>query len=157
MQSLLSRHQNPDNTGLVQSITPERAHWKHVGFDVYHLEPGQTLQQETGTQEICLVLVTGRADVKTSKESWDDLGDRMSVFEEKAPYAVYVPHSDQFTVTASTNLELAVCRAPGFGNHSARLIRPETMGRETRGKGTNTRHVCDILPQTEPALSLIHI
>ena len=93
MQSLLSRHQNPDNTGLVQSITPERAHWKHVGFDVYHLETGQTLQQETGTQEICLVLVTGRADVKTSKESWDDLGDRMSVFEEKAPYAVYVPHS----------------------------------------------------------------
>ena len=155
MQSLLSRHQNPDNTGLVQSITPERAHWKHVGFDVYHLEPGQTLQQETGTQEICLVLVTGRTDVKTSKESWDDLGDRMSVFEEKAPYAVYVPHSDQFTVTAGTNLELAVCRAPGFGNHSARLIRPETMGRETRGKGTNTRHVCDILPQTEPADSLL--
>ena len=56
MQSLLSRHQNPDNSGLVQSITPERAHWKHVGFDVYHLEPGQTLQQETGNQEICLVL-----------------------------------------------------------------------------------------------------
>ena len=50
MQSLLSRHQNPDNSGLVQSITPERAHWKHVGFDVYHLEPGQTLQQETGNQ-----------------------------------------------------------------------------------------------------------
>ena len=29
------------------------------------------------------------------------------------------------------------------------------MGRETRGKGTNTRHVCDILPQTEPADSLL--
>jgi len=102
-----------------------------------------------------LVLVTGRSDIKTNQEDWKDLGDRMSVFEDKAPHAVYVPHSDTFKVTATTNLELAVCRAPGFGDHAARLIPPESMGRETRGQGTNTRHVCNILPQTEPADSLL--
>ena len=155
MSTLLSRHQEPDNTGLVQSITPERAQWKHVGFDVYHLHQGQSLQQVTGDQEVCLVLVTGRADINTKKEDWKDLGDRISVFEDKAPHAVYVPHSNEFTITATTNLEIAVCRAPGFGDHAARLIAPESMGRETRGQGTNTRHVCNILPQTEPADSLL--
>jgi 5-deoxy-glucuronate isomerase len=155
MPNLLSRHQTPDPSGRVQCITPESAGWKHVGFQVYHLKAGQQLQQDTSDQEVCLVLVTGKADVSSSEESWPDLGGRMSVFEDQAPYAVYVPNADHFSVTALTNLELAVCRAPGFGNHPARLIRPEAMGRETRGQGTNTRHVCNILPETEPADSLL--
>jgi 5-deoxy-glucuronate isomerase len=155
MPNLLSKHRAPDATGLVQSITPARAGWKHVGFEVFHLEAGQTLQQATADQEVCLVLVAGKADVTSRGESWSDVGDRMSVFEEKAPYAVYLPNDEEFTVKASTKLELAVCRAPGFGNHPARLIRPEEMSRETRGTGTNTRHVCNILPENEPADSLL--
>lgn len=155
MPNLLSRPHTPDASGCVQRITPESAGWKHVGFEVFHLTPGQSLSQETGDQEVCLVLVTGFADVVTRQERWSDLGDRMSVFEDKAPYAVYLPNGDQFTVTAKTGLELAVCRAPGLGNHAARLIPPDTMSRETRGSGTNTRHVCNILPQDEPADSLL--
>ena len=36
-----------------------------------------------------------------------------------------------------------------------RLIRPEDMKRSVRGQGSNTRYVCDILPQTESADSLL--
>ncbi len=36
-----------------------------------------------------------------------------------------------------------------------RVIRPEQVGQETRGKGTNIRHVRNILPETEPAESLL--
>ncbi len=155
MPHLLSRPHTPDALGRVQSITPESAGWKHVGFEVFQLKPGQQVQQETGSAEVCLVLVTGKAHVATRETSWSDLGDRMSVFEDKGPYAVYVPNGDAFEVTATTELELAVCRAPGHGNHAARLIDPNTMSRETRGQGTNTRHVCNILPETEPADSLL--
>jgi len=155
MTSLLSRSQTPDTQGRTQRITPASAGWKHVGFEVYHLKPGQSLSQQSGGQEACLVLVSGKADIATRKESWSDLGDRLSVFEDKAPFAVYVPNEDEYTVKATTDAELAICRAPGFGNHPARLIRPEAMGRETRGSGTNTRHVCNILPETEPADSLL--
>lgn len=155
MSHLLSRHHTPDASGRTQSITPESAGWKHVGFEVFHLKPGQQVQQDTGNEEVCLVLVSGKADVSTRTDSWENLGERMSVFDNQGPYAVYVPNGDAFTVTATTDLELAVCRAPGRGNHAARLIRPDAMSRETRGQGTNTRHVCNILPETEPADSLL--
>ena len=80
MTSLLSRAQPPNSEGRIQNITPESADWKYVGFDFFKLKAGQTLKKETGGREVCLVLVTGKASVKTLHESWDNLGERMSIF-----------------------------------------------------------------------------
>lgn len=74
MSSLLSRKQVPDSKGCIQKITPESASWKYVGFEVFMLKSGETLKQETGVKEICLVLVTGKANIKTLRESCDNLG-----------------------------------------------------------------------------------
>ena len=46
--------------------------------------------------------------------------------------------------------------APGRGGGlPARVIGPDALGREVRGKGTNTRYVTNILPEGEPADSLL--
>ena len=155
MSRLLVHPHEPDAEGHVLGVTPESAGWRHVGFDVYRLKPGQKLARDTGEREVCLVLVTGRAHVSAGGSRFENLGQRMSVFEDQGPYAVYVPGGAAFDVEAVTDLELAVCSAPGKGGSEARLIRPEQMSRETRGKGTNTRHVCNILPDSEPADSLL--
>ncbi len=172
MSSLLSRSNAPDSEGRIQKITPESAGWKYVGFEVFTLKSGESLQQETVDREICLVLVSGKANVKTSRESWKNLGERDSVFagtsgapfdsaqqtsgvEGKPPSAVYIPDHDQYEVEALTELELAVCSAPGKGSYPARLITPDDMTYETRGHGTNTRHVCNILPETAEADNLL--
>ena len=161
MTSLLSRVQPINSEGRIQNITPESAGWKYVGFDVFKLKSGQSLQQKTGSREACLVLVSGRADIKSRDETWDNLGERMNIFAEaageewKLPFAVYIPNDDRFEVEALTDLELAVCSAPGKGNYPARLISPDDMTYETRGKGTNTRHICNILPETAEADSLL--
>lgn len=39
----------------------------------------------------------------------------MSPFERIPAYSVYLPHHTEAKVTAETDLELAVCSAPGFG------------------------------------------
>jgi len=161
MSSLLSRKLAPDSKGCIQKITPESAGWKYVGFEVFILKPGESLEQETGVREVCLVLVSGKANIKTHHESWYNLGERLSVFdsksiaESKPPYAVYVPNNDEIVIEALTDLELAVCSAPGLGNFPARLITPEDMTYETRGHRTNTRHVCNILPETADADNLL--
>ena len=155
LSSLLSQAQAPNTEGCIQSITPEAAGWNYVGFEVFLLKPGQTLERQTGTRETCLVLVSGKADVKTNCKSWENLGKRMGVFEGTPPYAVYIPNGDQFVVQARTDLELAVCSAPGKASFQARLISPENMTYETRGHGTNTRHICNILPETAEADSLL--
>lgn len=145
----------PDSDGCVLSITPQSAGWDYIGFEVYRLAQGQTLRRETGEQEVCLVLLSGRADVATNAESWSGIGERMSVFEKKPPYAVYVPSGDRYVVTALTELEVAVCMAPGKGGHGARLIAPEQVGVEQRGSGSMERLVQHILPESEPADSLL--
>jgi 5-deoxy-glucuronate isomerase len=156
MARLLVRPATPGEDGQVLNVTPASAGWGHVGFAVHRLAPGQSVARATGDREVCLVLVGGRADIRAGARTWHDLGERMGPFEEgKKPYAVYVPAGSDFEVTARTNLELAVCSAPGGGNHEARLIRPEDVAYSVRGNGTNTRHVYDILPETEPAHSLL--
>jgi 5-deoxy-glucuronate isomerase len=55
-----------------------------------------------------------------------------------------------------TATELAVCAAPGEPlSHPTRLIEPADLHQETRGKGTNIRYVTNILPEWEPADSLL--
>lgn len=155
MTSLLQHPSDPAADGRIQSVTPESADWGYVGFEVFRLAPGQVLTRETGDREVCLVLVSGKADVSAGTESWTGIGDRMSVFESKRPYAVYVPAGAAYTVTALTEVELGACSAPGTGTLPPRLIGPEDVGYQARGEGTNRRHIYDILPETAPAESLL--
>jgi 5-deoxy-glucuronate isomerase len=147
--------EEPAADGLVLVVTPESAGWKYVGFRVYRLTAGQTLRDVTGGKEACLVLLSGRADVSTRHESWKDIGERMSVFEKIPPYAVYVPNGDEYAVTALTDVELAIALAPGAGNVPARLIEPGQVQVERRGYGHMERRIHNILPEKEPAESLL--
>jgi 5-deoxy-glucuronate isomerase len=145
----------PNQEGSLLSVTPQSAGWEYVGFEVLLLEEGQKLLRETGEQEVCLVLLSGKADVTTRNGQWQGIGQRMSVFEKIPPYSVYVPNADHFEVHALTKLELAICAAPGRGQHAARLIGPDQVGIEIRGYGNIERQIHNILPEQEPADSLL--
>jgi 5-deoxy-glucuronate isomerase len=141
--------------GHVINVTPASAGWGHVGFDLHRLAPGETVAAATGDREVCLVFVTGRGRVAAAGAEFGLLGERMSPFSGK-PHSVYVPQGCDWSVTAEGRLELAVCSAPGCGGKlRARVIGPDAVALETRGKGTNTRYVTNILPETEPADSLL--
>jgi len=142
-------------SGRVAHITPQSAGWTYVGFDLYRLAPGETAQADTGEREACLVLVTGKAAVSAAGQSFGSLGGRMSPFDGK-PWSVYVPQGERWSVQAETPVELAVCSAPGLsGGLPARVIAPDTLKQEVRGKGSNTRYVTNILAEGEPADSLL--
>lgn len=149
----------PDRNRLdgkpVLAVGPEEVGWKHVGFEVYRLNAGETISRETGGDEACLVLLSGRADVAAEDGSWSDIGNRMSVFEQVPPYSVYVASGNRFEVKANTELELAVCLAPGRGHYPSRLIAPGDVGVEARGEGATRRYIHHILPEQQPADSLL--
>jgi len=155
MSKLLLKPQKPDQEGKILSVTPESANWKYVGFEVYSLEKGKKLERQTENSEVCLVLLTGIATIKTNNEHFQNLGKRMSVFEKIPPYSVYVPNEDAFLVEALTDVELAVCSAPGKGNYPARLIAPEDVDQEDRGSGKMSRKIHNILAEEKEADSLL--
>ncbi|WP_242143095.1 MULTISPECIES: 5-deoxy-glucuronate isomerase [unclassified Bacillus cereus group] len=151
---IVSPHEREGN-GRIVSVTPESAGWKYVGFELFSLKQGETLQEVTNDKEVCLVLLSGKANVATKEESFENIGKRMSVFEKIPPYSVYVPNQDQFHVEALTDLELAVCLAPGKGTYKARLIAPNSVGVQERGYGHMTRKIHNILPEDQEADSLL--
>lgn len=145
MSYLHSRASANDDNGCIQKITPQSANWDYVGFEVYKINAGEQLSFNSANQETCMVIVHGIIDVSTDTQSWKNIGQRMSVFEKKAPYSVYTPPNESINVTAITDVEVALCKAPATGKYPARLIRPEDCSYELRGSGTNQRHVCNIL------------
>lgn len=133
MSELIIKAGAPDQDGLVAAVSPESAGWKYVGFEVYQLQAGDTLDRRAEGNEVCLVLLAGKADIRVDGELFAGIGGRMSVFEDMAPYAVYVPAGANYKVTALTELELAACLAPGTGKYPARLITPSDAVAEDRG------------------------
>ncbi|WP_158915188.1 5-deoxy-glucuronate isomerase [Caulobacter sp. S45] len=155
MPNLRVRPTAPDAEGRVIDITPQSAGWTYVGFEVRKLETGGVARIHMPGREICIMILTGSADIEAGGERFDGLGGRSSVFEDAAPGAVYAPAGVSCLVTARNACEVAVCSAPGHGPGAVRLIAPERMGLEFRGQGSNSRRVRNILPETEPAESLL--
>lgn len=155
MSKLLIKPQEADREGKIIDITPESAGWEYVGFQVYSLSKGKTLNKETGKNEICLVLLSGKATVKTKEKEFHEIGERMSVFEKIPPYSVYIPNNDSYQVEALTDLELAVCAAPGKGTYGARLIGPSDVRVSERGSGKMSRTIHDILSEDKQADRLL--
>src|SRR5580658_5510802 len=146
---------NPEGREIVK-VTPRSAGWTHVGFEALRLDAGESIQITLPRdREGCLVVLIGRAEVEVGARPFGTLGGRGSVFAERSPDAVYAPPGSQYAIRALDAVELALASAPARGEHPARLIASATMKRSVRGQGTNTRYVCDILPQDEPAESLL--
>jgi 5-deoxy-glucuronate isomerase len=146
---------SPSGThGRVHHITPSVARWTHVGFDLYRLIAGDTVGEETGEREVCIVFIAGRGRVWVSGVDFGEQGGRDSPFDGR-PHALYVPANQEWSVTATGACEVAVCSAPSKGTYPVRLIGPDDVTQEVRGKGSNTRFVTNILPENQSADSLL--
>ena len=154
MSRLKVRSGAPDSTGKVLSVTPESAGWEHVGFAVHRLAAGEGFVGGGDTRENCLVVLSGRARIEAGGQTFASVGGRASVFEGAAS-SVYVPGRVSFAVSALEPLEIAVCSAPGGGEHAVRLIDADSIVPERRGEGTNERLVRNILPDSAQAHSLL--
>jgi 5-deoxy-glucuronate isomerase len=140
--------------GCVLHVTPKSAQWTYVGFDLLRLRPGEEAGANPPDIETCLVVVSGKARIKSDEKDFGVLGERRDPFEGK-PWSVYSPAGAHWTAEAITEVELAVCMAPGKGSLEARLIGPDEVRSEVRGEGSNTRYVTNILPEWENAENLL--
>lgn len=157
MPDLRVRPKQRDETGAVLEVTPESAGWTYVGFKVITLNAGESTAGGEAGREACIVVLSGRCNINVGAFTYKNLGERMSVFEDKPPAAVYVSSGSLYGVTALTDVEIAIGTAPGDDDDfvETRVIDPANISKETRGQGTNTRHVRNILPESEPAQSLL--
>jgi 5-deoxy-glucuronate isomerase len=126
-------------------VTPDSAGWCYISFRVDTLRQGEYIEHEPSPEEIALVPLSGRAHVQTSEADWL-FGGRSSVFEGLAE-VLYVPPFVGWTLTAESDLEIAVCGARSESRtHNAQLVTSSGYGVEVRGAANSTRRVATPLP-----------
>jgi 5-deoxy-glucuronate isomerase len=156
VSSLVVRHRSkPSPNGLLLSVTPESARWSYVGFDVYRLSAGMRVERAVDGQEVCAVMLRGRADISFGDHHWTDVGSRESVFGGP-PDAVYAPPGGVIAITGSSELcEVALCWAPAKQGVEAKRLPAALVKPIKRGSGRTERTIHDILMLAEPAESLL--
>jgi len=154
-QSKLLVHPAADAAdGVGHRITPASAGWRYVGFETRTLKQGAKSKLDTGDNEVCVVILSGKARVSVDGFDSGIIGERASVFDG-LPWSVYLPPDAAATIEAASDCQVALCSSPASGKFKARVIKPGDVGTLTRGTGSNTRHVRNVLPEDAEAESVL--
>ena len=135
-------------------VTRENSGFDYLTFRGQRMRKDETFTDETGNNELGLVVLGGCCSVESSEGSWSNFGGRAHVFNG-LPYALYLPIQTTFTVRAITDCDFALCFCRSELKYPARLVTPEQVEVEIRGGGNATRQINHILRPEFPAHRLL--
>jgi 5-deoxy-glucuronate isomerase len=146
---------NPAADGTFLDITPERAGWTYVGFEVLRLAPGVVAHRDTRDREVCVVVICGTVTVNSAHGEWGGLGGRPDPWSAP-PDAAYLPPETTFQIASADEAEVALCWGPApNGGAAARVLPGDEIEVEVRGYGSQERTVRPILMADQEADSLL--
>ena len=127
-------------------ITPEDAGWEHLCFAARKLEREKNWISKTENAEMVIVFLGGKAEFRSNRKSWEQIGRRKDVFSGM-PYAIYIPHHTEFEIIAkSDELDIGYGWTETNEDHPIQLITPNLIDIEIRGGGNVTRQINSIVP-----------
>jgi 5-deoxy-glucuronate isomerase len=141
-------------SGETLLVTPESTGYQYLTLSIRKLLCGEKLQSETDATELGMVVLGGRCSVESTAGSWPNIGSRAHVFDG-LPTAVYLPIETEFTVSAETDCELALCFSRAEQTFPGRLVTPDDIEVEVRGGENATRQINHILKPKFPAQRLL--
>jgi 5-deoxy-glucuronate isomerase len=118
--------------------------FQFLWFGSRRLKAGEKTEGSTADRELAVVVLGGRCSVSSSRGEWTGIGRRQNVFDGM-PYALYLPISTSFTVTAGTDCDVAFCYSRAEEYYEPKLIRPSDIEVEIRGAGNATRQINKII------------
>jgi 5-deoxy-glucuronate isomerase len=143
----------PDHEHRVLEVSPERAAWKYVGFEVVRLAGSEPLARDTRDREACFVWLGGTASVIAGQKRWERVGKRANVFDGQ-PHALHVGPGTAVRITAGRKgCEIAIGWAPAASDAEPRLFKDAAV--EERGEGAMSRTIHQILMEDRAAERLL--
>jgi 5-deoxy-glucuronate isomerase len=134
-------------------VSPESAGWEYVGFEVLTLSDATVAERECGDRELCIVVISGTANVSSEHGEWTGLGGRADPWSGP-PEGAYLPAGSH--VRLQGNGDVALCWAPTRdGGAAARRLDSDGVAVEVRGYGDQERTVTPILMADREADSLL--
>ncbi len=149
----LCRRGESVSQGIVVAV-PRKTSLNYVGFQAVRLIQDGHYADETGADEVALVVISGIVSVRAGTDTWTRIGERLDPFSG-APFAVYLPAGRQYEIVAHTDAQIGICAAPALDTLPARLITPGEVSTRARGSGQSARTINNILMEDAHASSLL--
>jgi 5-deoxy-glucuronate isomerase len=117
-----------------------------LDFQTLRLAKGQSYAGASGGREILALVLGGVANVTVGSASFEKVGGRANVFSGK-PHSVYIPAGVDYTITALTNLEVAMPSAPSDLVTEPYVIRPDQVATGRWGAANFSRSFHQVLTE----------
>ncbi len=119
--------------GKSEIYTKENSACRLVEMDMVRLHSGEAKKYNEENKEFALVILGGKCTVKGADFEYKNVGKRKTVFDGAAT-CVYIPRNTEFTITADTEVSIAVSKSPAISDHKPALINPEDVVIKNMGK-----------------------
>ncbi len=139
--------------GYTPLTKPGRDGIEVLEMGVLH-QPAGGAYRGTSEGEVCIVLLGGLANITAGEAQFVSVGGRANVFGGRAT-AVHIPPGHKFKLEAIGAVEAVVIRTASDLAGEPRLIGPEKVRVNLRGKDAHERQVHDILDAAFPSKYLL--
>lgn len=85
---------------------------KKLEFGIIKLSPGNKLQFDTENKETAFIMLEGHCNVTSGNIKWENVGNRMTVFENRKAECFYFGREETLEITSLDGVKIAVCATP---------------------------------------------
>ena len=100
---------------------------KKLEFGIIELDAGESLTYFTADKETAFIMLEGHVNVTVRGETWENVGNRMTVFENRRAESFYMPIEEELTITAIDKIKIAVCATPVSEKTEPQLLRADRV------------------------------
>lgn len=122
-----------------------------LAFGIIELSAGNSLPFFTEDKETALILLEGHCNVKIGDTLYENVGNRMSVFENRRADSVYLPRDCEAVITGIDHVKIAVCATPVTEKTEPQLLRADRVALKLLGEVPYQRETSFIIDGTTNA------
>ena len=122
-----------------------------LAFGILELSAGASYTYQTGDRETAFIMLEGHCDVAVEGETYENVGNRMTVFENRRAESFYLPRDCEAVITARDHIKIAVCATPVSERTAPQLLRGERVALKLLGEVPYQRETSFIIDGTTNA------
>ncbi len=98
---------------------------KMLEFGIIELDAGEALPFDTEDKEVAFILLEGHCNVQYNGITEKNIGNRMTVFENRKAECIYMPRDQKLVIEALDHLKIAVCGTPVTEKTEPQILRED--------------------------------
>ena len=124
---------------------------KRLEFGIIELDAGQKLPFYTEGNEVAFIMLEGHCNVEVNGEIHKNIGNRMTVFENRKAESFYMPKEQALTIEAIDHIKIAVCGTPVIEKTEPQVLREDHVVLKRLGRPPFERETSFIIDENSNA------